>query len=143
MTRMTHRWGFWALVLLGLAGCSEEKPRRTEDPDTSNLRRIVQAIGICADVKERGPLDETELKHWLGQLGEPGTPDEFIVSRRDKQPFVVYYGHMINPAGGDTVLAHEKDGADGKRFVLTISGYVKAFSDEEFAKARFPAKKSP
>jgi hypothetical protein len=81
------------------------------------------------------------LKHWLGELGEPGKPEEFLISRRDGQPFVIFYGNAINPAGGELVLVHEKDGAAGKRFVLTLAGNVKALLDAEFAKAQFAAKK--
>ena len=82
------------------------------------------------------------MKHWLGELGEPGTPEEFLISRRDGQPFVIFYGNTINPAAGESVLAHEKDGAEGRRYVLTLAGHVKPLSDAEFAKAKFAAKKS-
>lgn len=141
MTRTAIRRGLLALILLGLAGCSAQPPR-TEDPDTTNLRRIYQAFRLCEDFKRRGPRDVDELKHWLGQLGEPGTPEEFLISRRDGQPFVIHYGHAINPGAGDVVLAHEKDGAGGRRYVLTLSGHVKPLSDAEFAKAQFAGKKA-
>jgi hypothetical protein len=140
MTRTAGSLGLLAIIVVGLAGCS--KPLRTEDPDTTNLRRIYQAFKLCEDFKRRGPKDAEELKHWLGELGEPGTPEEFVISRRDKQPFVIFYGHTIHPTGGEVVLVHEKDGVEGKRFVLTLGGNVKALSDEEFAKARFAGKKA-
>src|SRR3954463_12278108 len=110
MTRTASRLSLLTVVVLGLAGCSGPPPRR-EDPDTTNLRRIYQAFRLCEDFKRRGPLDVDELKRWLGELGEPGKPEEFLISRRDKQPFVIFYGHAINPAGGGVVLVHEKDGA--------------------------------
>lgn len=103
---------------------------------------MYQAFRLCEDFKNRGPKDEAELKHYLGQLGEPGTPEDFMISRRDKQPFVIYYGNAIHPDGGELVLVHEKDGAGGKRFVLTLGGNVKALTDEEFAKAKFAPKKA-
>src|SRR3954453_19530769 len=120
MTRTASSLGLLAILVLGLAGCSQ--PRRTEDPETTNLRRIYQAFRLCDDFKRRGPKDLDELKHWLGELGEPGTPEEFLISRRDGQPFVIYYGHSIRPEGGDVVLVHEKDGAEDKRYVLTLGG---------------------
>jgi len=141
MTRTASSLGLLAIIVLGLAGCS--KPPRTEDPDTTNLRRIYQAFRLCDDFKRRGPNDLDELKRWLGELGEPGKPEDFLISRRDGQPFVIFYGHAIRPEGGDVVLAHEKDGAADKRFVLTLGGSVKAMTDEEFAKARFASKKAP
>jgi hypothetical protein len=139
MTRAAGRLVLVAVVGAGPGGCSTKPPPRTEDPDTTNLRRIYQAFRTCEDFKNRGPLDVGELKRWLGELGEPGTPDEFLISRRDGQPFVICYGQSIDPKHGDIILAHEKDGADGKRYVLTLGGSVKPFTDAEFAKARFAA----
>jgi hypothetical protein len=139
VTRTASRLSLLTVIVLGLAGCSGPPPRR-ENPETTNLRRIYQAFKICEDFKNRGPLDADELKHWLGELGEPGTPDEFLISRRDGQPFVIFYGNTINPGGGDVVLVHEKDGAEGKRYVLTLGGSVTSMSDEEFARARLAAR---
>jgi hypothetical protein len=139
MTRAACLCGLVALIVLGLAGCA--KPRRTEDPDTTNLRRLYQAFRLCDDFKRRGPKDLAELKHYLGELGEKGTPDEFLISRRDGQPFVIFYGNTIQTEGGNVILAYEKEGKEGKRFVLTLGGSVMAITDEEFAKARFAGKK--
>jgi hypothetical protein len=141
MTRAAGRLALVAVIVWGPVGCSSRPTPRTEDPDTTNLRRIYQAFRICEDFKHRGPRDADELKHWLGQLGEPGTPEEFLISRRDGQPFVIFYGNAIDPQYGDIVLAHEKDGADGRRYVLTLGGSVKPFSDAEFAKAQFATNK--
>jgi hypothetical protein len=132
-----------AALALAPAGCSTTPPPKTEDPDTTNLRRIYQAFRLCADFKNRGPRDEAELKQYLGELGEPGTPEEFLISRRDNQPFVIFYGHAIDWQAGDVILAHEKNGANGGRFALTLAGRIKAFTDEEFAKAQFAGKKPP
>ena len=141
MMRTVNGLSFLTALVLGVAGCSSTPPPRTEDPDTTNLRRIYQAFRLCEDFKQRGPLDEDELKRYLGELGEPGKPDEFLISRRDRKPFVIHYGNTINPTAGEAVLAHEKDGAEGKRFVLTLAGNVKAMSDAEFAKAQLAPKK--
>ncbi len=140
MMPTVNRLSLLTVIVLGLAGCSAKPSPRTEDPDTTNLRRIYQAFRLCEDFKERGPLDVDELKRYLGELGEPGTPEEFLISRRDAQPFVIFYGNAINPAGGDLVLVHEKDGAGGRRFVLTLAGNVKSLLDAEFAVAQFAAK---
>jgi len=140
MARIASRLSLLLVIVLGLAGCSSRPPPRTENPDTTNLRRIYQAFRLCEDFKQRRPQDVEELKHYLGELGEPGTPAEFLISKRDGQPFVIFYNNSINPAAGDVVLVHEKDGADGERYVLTLAGNVKSLSDAEFAKANLAAK---
>src|SRR4051794_4448458 len=101
MTRTVKRLSFLAVIVLGLAGCSAKPSPKRENPDTTNLRRIYQAFRLCEDFKQRGPRNVDELKHWLGELGEAGTPEEFMISRRDGQPFVIFYGNSLNPAGGD------------------------------------------
>jgi hypothetical protein len=140
MMHYGHRLSLLAVIVIVLAGCSNKPPPRREDPDTTNLRRIYQAFRLCEDFKQRGPKDVDELKRYLSELGEPGTPEEFLISRRDGHPFVIFYGNAINPAGGELVLVHEKDGAEGKRYVLTLGGNVKSLSDAEFAKAQFAGK---
>jgi hypothetical protein len=135
MMRTAGRLSFITVIVLGLAGCSAAPPPRKENPDTTNLRRIYQAFRLCEDFKQRGPLDEAELKKWLGELGESATPDEMLISRRDGRPFVIYYGHSLDPAAGDFLLVHEKDGAEGKRYVLTLAGKVTSLADAEFADA--------
>jgi len=136
MTRTASSLGLLAILVLGLAGCSQ--PRRTEDPETTNLRRIYQAFRLCDDFKHRGPKDADDLKHWLGELGEPGTPEEFLISRRDGKPFVVLYGTSPNAKEG--ILAYEAEGKEGKRLVLTREGSIQQWSDEEVA-AKKPGKK--
>ena len=107
---------------------------------SSNLRRIGQAFNLSEDRANRPIRNEDELKKWLGQLGEPGDPDSFLTSQRDGQPYVVYYGQKTD---GDSrkILAHEKNGADGSRYVLTQSRSVKLLSDAEFGKAEFVGKR--
>jgi hypothetical protein len=141
MKRPASRIALFAIIVLGLDGCAKST-RRTEDPDTTNLRRLYQAFVMSDDRRNRGPKDMAELKHWLGELGEKITPDEMLISRRDGQPFVIFFGNRIRAEGGDTVLAYEKEGKEGKRFVLTLGGNVKSMTDEEFAKARFAGKKA-
>ena len=138
MTRPVLFSSCLAILALVLGGCG--KPPRTEDPDTSNLRRIYQAIRTSFDVRERPPHDEAELKHWLGQLGEKGSPDDFLISRRDKKPFVIYYDAAKHPDAGDTIVAHEAEGVNGKKLVLTLRPSVTEMTDAEIA-ARKPGKK--
>ena len=60
----------------------------------------------------------------------------------DGQPLVVCWGVDLSkrPAWAKTtpVLAYEKQGADGNRYVLTVVRSVELLSDKDFRTASFP-----
>jgi hypothetical protein len=128
-----------ALVLgitsLTLAGCS--KPPKEEESAVKNLRKIVQAFSVAEYKVHRAPRDEAELKRFLGETGVTGDLDQVLISPRDNQPYAIGYGARLEPEGMKTILAHEKDGVEGARWVLMLSGDVKLLPDEEFARAEF------
>jgi hypothetical protein len=125
-----------------LPACSSSKsPPRTEDPGVTNLRKIGQAYEHFTSEKHRAPRNDDELKPMFNELGDNTNPDEILRSKRDGQPFVIYYGAKMDSDARDVVLAHEKDGADGKRYVLTLDRMVVEMSDAEFASAKFAGPK--
>jgi hypothetical protein len=132
-----------AVALTALAaGCSTPPPPQ-EDQAAANLRKIVQAYDVAEYKLRRAPRNEEELKRFLGEAGATGDPEKLMRSPRDGQPYVVLYGTPLDPDGRATVLAHEKDGAEGKRYVITLSRDVKLLADDEFARAEFAGGRKP
>jgi hypothetical protein len=67
-------------------------------------------------------------------MGVP--PEEALVSPRDNQPIVIIMGANDND-GASSILAYEKTGAEGTRWVVTMGGEAKKLPNEEFSKATF------
>ena len=66
-----------------------------------------------------------------------GKPDEVLTSSRDGQPYVIILGADLGATRSGEVLAYEKKGAGGKRYVLSMDFNVGQISDADFAKATF------
>ena len=130
------------IAALALAGCSKPPPPQ-EEPAVVNLRRIVQAFDVAEYKLRRAPKNEEELKRFIGETGATGDPDQILRSPRDGQPYVVLYGTPLDPDGRDTILAYEKDGVEGKRYVISLSRDVKLLAEDEFARAEFAGGKRP
>lgn len=127
-------FAFVALAL-ALAGCS--KPVLAEDRAAANLRKIGQAYELAADLRNRPPRTVEEVRRMFKELGETRAPDELLRSPRDGQPYVIVFGAAFDVDDRDTLLAYEKNGAEGARYVLTLGREVKLMKDEEFARASF------
>jgi len=81
-----------------------------------------------------------EIREQLAHIHEAGLgrdPDEVLRSPRDGQPFVVITGVDFDSTAKTTIWAYEQQGADGKRYVMTLSRDVKQVPDEDFPKATF------
>ena len=130
---------------VALLGCSSKPTPRSEDPGASNLRKIGQAYDHFTDMKHRAPRNDDELKPMLKELEPKADPDQILQSKRDGQPYVIHYGPKMDSDTRSVILAHEKDGAEGKRYVLTLDRMVIEMSDAEFATAKFavPPKTGP
>ena len=125
------------LMSFALGGCSKPPPQ--EDAAVVNLRKIVQAYDAAEYRLRRAPRNEEELKRFFAEAGATGDPDQYLRSPRDGQPYVILYGPALDPDGRNTILAHEKDGVEGKRYVITLSRDVKQLTEAEFASAEFAA----
>jgi hypothetical protein len=140
MIRSAVRTGFvaaWAVAWLGLAGCSSKPPPKQEDPVEIYLRRIVQAYDVAEYRLGRFPRTEDELKRFLPETGATEAPEQLLRSPRDGQPYVIVYGAALDPNGYGTILAYEKVGVEGQRYVITVSRDVKVMAEAEFARADF------
>jgi hypothetical protein len=130
----------FVLVLTWMAfaaeGCAERPPPQ-EDPAVVNLRKIVQAYDAAEYKLHRGARSEEELRRFFAEAGATGDPDQYLRSPRDGQPYVVLYGAALDPDGRNIIFAHEKDGVEGQRYVITLSRDVKLLTGDEFASAEF------
>lgn len=146
MTRLTSRrfrvyarWFSGLFLLVCLVGCSSQPVAQTQDPGTLNeLSKIYLAATVGLD---RAPTSPQELQPYL----PPGkSVDELLTSSNDRQPYVVAWG--ADPRTGmdlkPLVIAYEKQGSNGSRFVFTAMG-VMLMSNEDFKEARFPAGHTP
>jgi hypothetical protein len=152
-------WLLVAIVAFGLGGCGSST--RSDVPtDEDNLRNLTKLLGqFSARHQGRMPEDEAEFKGFVGklsaeQLSAVGVRDieKIFVSSRDGEPYVIRYGQsssslggalppgkqiIINPkvpGGGvaQPVVAHEKTGAGGKRYVVFGLGQVELVDEARF-----------
>lgn len=137
-----------ALVAGIMAGCSSPAPPKA-NPAEENLRKIASAYGQAASARKKAP---TELNQLLPYLKEHGDPDEILRSTNDHEPFVIVWGvntsntfanpqgktPALNNSGPPPVLAYEKRGVAGVRYVVTTIGSVAHLTDGEFRAAPFP-----
>ncbi len=136
-----------ALVLACLAGCSSSS-NDTPEPVTAtqeNLTKIGRAYVKYTKEKGRPPKNVDELKPLLAKSGDP---DTILVSDRDHLPLVICWG--ADTRGSHTwaksvpVLAYEKEGQGGSRYVLLFQEcFVQLMSEKQFREASFPPGHTP
>jgi hypothetical protein len=134
--------GIAVLALSLCAGCGAPPEREVSGPRKS-LRAINTAYMRATDKLNRGPAN---LKELLPYLKEQGEPDQLLRSTDDGQEFVIIWGvdhrNVAAAKKSATVLAYEKTGQGGKRYVLRASA-VLHMTDEEFRQAPFPPGHKP
>lgn len=122
-----------------VAGCGQQAQSKKQQE--SRLKPLSLLYGqYMGQHRGQPPQNEAEFKKFvetqksfLTQFGitDPAT---LFISERDGQPYVVIYGKPAGPAllAGQPVIAYEKVGVGGKRFVASQLGAV-----EEVDEARF------
>jgi hypothetical protein len=127
----------WLLSLLAcgtLAGCSTSPHLSVKQHDAENLSRIGMAYDQATRQLGHPPQNAEQLKPFLKQHGDPET---ILRSSHDGLPYVVLWGRNSRATASKTmpppILAHEQQGVNGVRYVLTVMG-VMPMTDEEFQK---------
>jgi hypothetical protein len=123
----------------GSSGCSSPAAS-DEDENTTDLRSIGRAYDAVIGMRNKPPRSVGEIKQVLvdfHDVGWVGPPDEVLISSRDGQPYVIILGADLGAEVSKDVLAYEKKGAEGKRYVLLTSRDVLQMSEDEFAQATF------
>ncbi len=126
-------------LLAFVGGCN--RPDNVER-ENSTLKPLVVAYGgYVASHRGVPPANEAEFRQHLQasweqikHFNQAKSVDDLFISNRDKEPYVVLYGDVTGPKGpgGMPVIAYEKKGIGGKRFVASSLGAV-----EEVDEARF------
>ena len=130
------------LVLVLLIGCggTQTASKRTEE---SSLKPLSIMYGrYIAQNRGQPPANEEAFKKFLSTVGSEELKsvgvesiDKLLVSSRDGQPYVVIYGPATGPAqgpGGRPIIAYEKTGVGGKRFVASDLGGVEEVDEAKF-----------
>jgi hypothetical protein len=138
-----------ALACCGVVGCSSSSTVVQGKPvplTQANLITIGVAYVRYTTEKKHPPKGPEDLKPLLKESGDP---EKILRSDRDNQPLVICWGvdTRVPPAWAKStpVLAYEKQGLKGSRYVLSLfSGpVVTLMSDDQFRKASFPPGYTP
>lgn len=133
-------------------GCSTQQTQTPNDATSENLRKVARAYVAASTALQRPPQNAADL---TAQLKESGDSDAILVSPRDREPFIVLWGVPLTaltakPPGEGVpmnarfpVLAYEKTGVGGKRYVLQAPTRVVEMTDAELREAYFPAGHQP
>jgi hypothetical protein len=139
------RLALLALLLgsLGAAGCGPSgTPVAEDDPTRRNLEAIGDAY-VRTTQKLGHPPRDTDKNDFLTVLKMYGDPAKLSRSASDQQEFVIVWGVELRSmkAKGDAIpiVAFEKTGKDGKRYVLRGHGDVILMTDGQLRAAAFPA----
>jgi hypothetical protein len=126
-------------ALLLMAGCADKSGPR-EDQTTLELRKIVEAYESVQSTKHRPPKDVAELKQVLQDFHAAkycDPPDEVLTSDRDGLPYGIVFGLDLGAEVSHDVFIYEQKGAEGTRYVMTMSRVVQQIPDAEFAGQTF------
>lgn len=129
-----------ALPCLPLVGCGG--PSEVRNPQAkveSHLQTLsVLFMQYTSENKGQSPPDEATFKKYVNGLPPERlmgkTADELFISPRDSQPYVVFYGVKMGMpgAGPPAVVAYEKTGVLGKRYIATALGGVEEVDEAKF-----------
>jgi hypothetical protein len=139
-------------LALGVVGCAPKgAPPRNKEPTREHLLLIGEAYRQAEDALKRAPRNADDITAYI----DADEPDKVLTSPRDHQRYIILWGTETLKMGmgkpptpprsekdkgkapqGSTppVLAYERDGADGKRFVLFATGRIVAMNVEDFKK---------
>lgn len=126
-------------LIAALSGCGSGPPAPQQK---SNLNKLVLFYGPYQREHQGAlPPNEQALKEFIKSqqllLESQGITDvdALFVSERDKQPYVILYaGETLGTdgPGGAPVVAYEKNGVGGKRYVASTLGAVEEVDDAKF-----------
>ncbi len=128
-----------AVVVVIATGCSSGPQHADLSKVEASLNMIANAYASARQPSGKGPATLDQLKAAMADITAVvgGKPDDFLVSARDGQPFVVLYGLAMN---NNPVVAHEKTGKDGSRWVVDMRKVPRLVPDAEFDKEVAPPK---
>lgn len=132
--------GFSIAFAIGCSGKpADRKLSETEDRLYTFGKAYIQASAVL----KRGPKEFSEIKSYL----PANAPSDLLRSPNDGEEFVILWGVDFNklPVGSDPyyIGAYEKNGKNGKRYVLRFPIGVLSMTDAELKSAGFPPGHKP
>ena len=128
-------------LLLIASGCTRNQ-KQSAPQETSSLKSLAIVYGrYLGTHRGEPPADEAGFKQFVQSLPpeqlaamKATDTNQLFTSARDHEPYVIVYGKPTGPPGpaGSPVIAYERTGIEGKRFVASSMGAV-----EEVDEARF------
>ena len=116
---------FWAF------GCGGDPPRRS--PTEVSLSQLASYYGRYVSAHEgKGPATEAQLRAFIADKSPAADVDSLFRSKRDGQAYVIVYSSSAKP--GD-VIAYEREGRDGRRFVALSTTEVREMDEPTFRMA--------
>lgn len=130
-----------ALGLVWLVGCGPRViVRETSDHGGDQLVTLSRVYTAAQRSLGRPPRGVDDLKAVAKEFGDL---DQLLKSPNDGQPYAIVWGvDLANAPNPTMIVAHEKLGAGGVRYVMTPTGIMKV-TDQEFARATFPPGYTP
>ena len=131
------------LAALGVAagGCGPKvTPVEREPEGREEMRRLVSLYSTYRSTNNGPPANADQLKAWakkqggakLKEMAETDDLDKIFVSPRDHQPFVVLPMNTATARGPMIVIAYEKQGLNGQRYVASAQGSIFEADDARF-----------
>jgi hypothetical protein len=121
-----------------LSGCGRSIEPQVPPAGLSRIQKLATVCREYAVNQKKQPSTVEELKAWAkkqpkSQLTWLGIEDvdQAFVSPRDQQPYVLVRG-AGQKMGPLMVLAYEKTGENGKRYVVTTTGSVLELEEKPF-----------
>jgi hypothetical protein len=119
-------------------------PAPKDDPTAEHLEKLGDAYLRVTINLNRPPNNVKELLPTLQQMGGG---DKLLHSPSDGQDFVIVWGaelRQLKARGNDIpIVAYEKNGKDGRRYVLRGRSEVVLMTDGQLRGAKFPAGYNP
>ncbi len=130
-----------SVLFLSVASGCFSRPDNVER-ENSTIKPLAVAYGSYIS-SHRGvpPANEEGFRQHLQNTWENlknfhqlTSVDDLLISNRDKQPYVILYGDVTGPKGpaGMPVVAYEKTGVNGKRFVASSLGAIEEVDEKRF-----------
>ena len=138
-----------ALLLAAVAalyGCSSRGGPSTPPEELLTLKPIARFYGNYFQTHQGNPPpDEAAFKAFLKESQNADLLkaehkvtdiDKMFISPRDNQPYVIFYGRIPNSSGpgGAPVVAYEKKGREGKRYIASAVGAIEEVDEAAFRK---------
>jgi hypothetical protein len=106
-------------------------------PEAEAILHVGQAYRDAYTARKKPPSSIKDLKPYLTKFGDP---DKVLISPSDNQPYEITWGvvprHPPRSMKVSPFLVSEKNGKDGKRYVLDFTFKVRYVTEEEFEKLR-------